>query len=458
MKKPTKFIVASSVALVLLGVGIYVYIAGKKDGELFEAVASGNYNEVKKWIRKGADVNARLDSYPHSHYFFLSADGDGATPLHLAITFDKLDIAELLINNGADVNAKNSDGATPVHLAITSDKGDIAELLINKGADVNAKSIYGDTPLHYTALKNAISTDILANIANILLISKDADVNAKTTLKNAVSTASLLISKGADVNAKNVWGSTPLHTAAYNNAVKVADLLISKGADVNAKNNNGEVPLHYAVRANAVDITNFLISKGADINAQDTDGDTLLYWAIEGNKNKFAKVLINNGAHVNDDGDWLITGVANRLISIHNSMNHDDFMNYRAPGVEDAMDAVLGFPARRLYGDEWNPSLMPDNTIEGLKKSVLHENPNRERDSASSILRGDIDRVTLGGDLIREAQRKVALRETARIQRTYGDGNELIAFINKHGYLILTIMLLWGIVFFGMRASTKRKR
>jgi ankyrin repeat protein len=63
-------------------------------------------------------------------------------------------MAEYLIANGADVNAKNKNGKTPLHWAAVHDLGDeadytgVAECLIEHGADVNAKDEVGRTPLH----------------------------------------------------------------------------------------------------------------------------------------------------------------------------------------------------------------------------------------------------------------------------------------------------------------------
>ena len=87
------------------------------------------------------------------------------TPLHIAANNGHKEVAELLIAEGADVNAKGVIGITPLHYALTKE---IAELLIDKGADVNAKDKYERTPLH------GVTTKEIAE----LLIAKGADANA----------------------------------------------------------------------------------------------------------------------------------------------------------------------------------------------------------------------------------------------------------------------------------------
>ena len=130
-----------------------------------------------------------------------SEDKHGVTPLHKAAANNRYKTAEVLLNNGADVNAKNKYGWTPLHLAAEKDASATAEVLLKQGADVNAKDKYGFTPLHDAAEKDASAT------------------------------AEVLLKQGADVNAKDNDGFTPLHRAEQNNASATAKLLLRYGAN-----------------------------------------------------------------------------------------------------------------------------------------------------------------------------------------------------------------------------------
>ena len=59
-----------------------------------------------------------------------------------------MEIATLLIKQGAAVNAKAKNGLTPIHLCAQENKVDVAELLVDSGADCDAETKAGYTPLH----------------------------------------------------------------------------------------------------------------------------------------------------------------------------------------------------------------------------------------------------------------------------------------------------------------------
>ena len=125
-----KHLLLTTIAAVLLvGCG-----PSASERALLEAARKGNIEAVKQHLAAGTDVNAKSER--------------GATPLHRAATFGHKEIAELLIDKGADVNAVGGLlGWTPLHSAANGGHKEVAELLITKGADVNA-NIRGWTPLH----------------------------------------------------------------------------------------------------------------------------------------------------------------------------------------------------------------------------------------------------------------------------------------------------------------------
>ena len=89
-------------------------------------------------VSKGADVNAKTMR-------------DSWTPLHFAAAMNRKEVAELLLTNNADVNAKDKQGRTPFSYAAAHGYKDVAGLLLANKAEVNDKDNYGNTPLHYAA-------------------------------------------------------------------------------------------------------------------------------------------------------------------------------------------------------------------------------------------------------------------------------------------------------------------
>ena len=84
------------------------------------------------------DVNARDE------------DNDYRVPLYVAAERNHLEVAQLLISSGADVNAKDSiNGYTPLHMTAWGKSLEVAQLLISSGADVNLRDKRGWEPLHY---------------------------------------------------------------------------------------------------------------------------------------------------------------------------------------------------------------------------------------------------------------------------------------------------------------------
>lgn len=76
-----------------------------------------------------------------------SRDDEGDTPLHCAAFAGHIELAELLIAKGADVNARDHDGYTPLHAAVQNDHKEMVALLVAKNANADVKDKRGETPM-----------------------------------------------------------------------------------------------------------------------------------------------------------------------------------------------------------------------------------------------------------------------------------------------------------------------
>jgi TonB family protein len=124
-------------------------------------------------------------------------------------------------------------GVTELMQAARDGERAAAKVLLNNGANVNAKDSYGWTALIYASAKG------------------DADI------------VKALLDKGADANAKSKDGYTGLHTAAQYGHKSVVKTLLENGADINAENDEGDTPLTVAVRSNNKGVAELLKKSGA---------------------------------------------------------------------------------------------------------------------------------------------------------------------------------------------------
>ena len=226
------FITAASIfravrRFALLASALAVQVAAVAQiNDLCNAVSNDDAAAVQSAINAGADVNAwdvNACSIPFE------------TPLGWVASTGAVNAARVLLDNGANVNIKDTNGETPLFRAMHSGSGPshrgVVELLIVRGADIHAKDKYGATPLHRAALNES----------------------------NGIAEALLL--NGARVNERDNDGGEPLHHAALVNAVTVAMLLINHGANVNAKA-GGETLLDIAREKGFAEMETFLLARG----------------------------------------------------------------------------------------------------------------------------------------------------------------------------------------------------
>jgi ankyrin repeat protein/beta-lactamase regulating signal transducer with metallopeptidase domain len=284
---------------------------------IHDAAKTGDLAKIKALLKDNPDL-------------IFSKDSDGKTPLHVAALMGRRGVAEWLLANKADANAKNNNGETPLYVAAIEGYKDIVEVLLVNKADVNAKAKNGLTPLH-AAVQNGnknIVEVLLANKADVnakgslgitplraavqkgnkniveVLLANKADVNAKNPSHTVLYEASIrgnqdvmevLLANKADIDAGDDFDMTPLHEAARNGRKDMAKYLLAKGASVNAKAKNGSTPLHEAAWYGHKDVVEVLLANKADVNAKDNGSQTPLHLAVAQGHKDVAELLRQHG-------------------------------------------------------------------------------------------------------------------------------------------------------------------
>lgn len=225
---------------------------------------------IEYLLKIGADVNAEDDNFnscltlaakaskKETSKLLLEygADADhknekGRSPTFSAIAGENFEAVQFFLDNGSSANEEDETCLTLLSYATKINRGEshlkISELLLEKGADVNAKDFDGKTPIHY------LVSSANVNIFQLFLYFK------------------------AGVDMKDNSGEKPLSISLRGNNLKVVELLIKNGSDVNAiiNDNDGSTPLHEACKyACDVKILKTLLKNGANMDATDFEDRT----------------------------------------------------------------------------------------------------------------------------------------------------------------------------------------
>lgn len=201
----------------------------------------------------------------------LTHDGKTTATFYMfvSILYEKIDTIKYLIVNGYDLSLYHGYGFTDFMIACLYGKTKSAELLLENGSDVNAKDINNCTPLMH-----AVRRKVDIKIIRLIL--------SKSNLK---------------INDKNIYGRTALHIAVQKSNYEAFKLLIETGADVNAIDFSGQSVLDYAIIMKNFEMAVYLIKHNANVNYQDKMGSTPLMVAAYYGDLTIVERLIKAGAN-----------------------------------------------------------------------------------------------------------------------------------------------------------------
>ncbi len=296
-------------------------------GSLLAIAAGFGYDDMLKYFVEDLklDINKK-------EYSWTAKDYTGWTPLQWTINLENNDLSKYLINHNADVNLASSNGYTPLIIAVLNNLYDMAELLIDKGAEVNFKvpntnEDYANfSAIHFAAFSDSTSKMLkllIDNGANVnLQLDDTVEYGGYTPLLFAIITEQynnfdFLLKNGADINLANADGYSPFLLAIDYELENYAQELISRNADISQVGENEITALHLACQyAFSTKFIQQLIDAGANVNATisdtasswDNPGFTPLHFVADDiEKYKYAKILLLNDANINAKDAYSIT-------------------------------------------------------------------------------------------------------------------------------------------------------
>ncbi|KZM20487.1 hypothetical protein ST47_g8336 [Ascochyta rabiei] len=231
------------------------------------------------------------------------------TPVLIAVGQGDMEMAELLIEHGADPfmpgvpevlsnHLADSNDYSPLHLASIRGHKDLASWLLDKGVKIDTLNLNKETALAVASRsgQRPVVDFLIKNGANVDSIPES--FLAKSPLQMAVQgghvqISSMLLVAGADVNASR-WFQPPLFLAARHGHEQITTMLLSVGANIDAQA-IGCTALGQASFFGHEKIVKLLLDAGADCNVGDA-GWKPLKNAIEGGYVSIIELLVASGA------------------------------------------------------------------------------------------------------------------------------------------------------------------
>ncbi|XP_012582299.1 PREDICTED: protein phosphatase 1 regulatory subunit 12B isoform X2 [Condylura cristata] len=237
-----------------------------EDGAVFlAACSSGDTDEVKKLLTRGADIN--------------TVNVDGLTALHQACIDENLDMVKFLVENKADVNQQDNEGWTPLHAAASCGYLNIAEYFINNGASVGIVNSEGEVPSDLA--EEPAMKDLL--LEQVKKQGVDLEQSRKEEERQMLQDARQWLNSGKIEDVRQARsGATALHVAAAKGYSEVLRLLIQAGYELNVQDHDGWTPLHAAAHWGVKEACSILAEALCDMDIRNKLGQTPFDVADEG--------------------------------------------------------------------------------------------------------------------------------------------------------------------------------
>ncbi|KAH0536662.1 hypothetical protein FGG08_006488 [Glutinoglossum americanum] len=241
--------------------------------------------------------------------YLIGIGANTAGALHGAALNGHEAVTKLLLENGADVNARDDNGWTALDKAAESGHETVVRLLLKPRLLGVFNNTWSNALLraakngHQAVVKVLLDRGVMKRIRGTVSW-KALHKAAKNGHEAVVKMLLNVIGASGQVWDTNGWKA--LHKAAVNGHETVVRVLLEKVVDINAKNGDGRTALHWAGESGHEAVVRLLLENGADVDSKDRFGWTALRWASGGGHEAVVRLLLENGADVDskDRFEW----------------------------------------------------------------------------------------------------------------------------------------------------------
>jgi ankyrin repeat protein len=272
-------------------------------GELLKALGVSDMKTVRVLLEQGADPNEK--------------DHHGSTALHYMVTRQPFnEIATLLIEHGANVDAMAITGLTPLMQAVFRHNLPTLRFLIDHGASLRIRSHIGFTALDYAYLEYA--PEVVKILEEALAQQKPPTIQEQLVAAiwdKDIGRLKTLLDQGAAADTRDIsyFDETPLIHAIRMNSPEMTKLFLDYKADPNQRGALGYTALLYAASAGNLELAQMLLDHGADPDLKNTEGKTALMLAAQYSP-AIVRLLLDKGADLTINHDTKVSNETRAVI------------------------------------------------------------------------------------------------------------------------------------------------